>query len=428
MITRSLNDKRLSQCLIKKKVWLGDREYYKKLTTNEVRDYNARVLRKGSESEQDVYSEKIKSYFEQQKLDLELKDKNLLNKNTSLNSEIKKSDDIKKSDSITEVTNVNILTDTMLNVRVRVGKKYVPLSIVKKLAKDHTIILDQLANDPLEIIIQNQIIAKGEVVIVDGNFGVQLVKVFDKAIEDKSYYHKSIQNKLDPVVLVESILGDVDLVISDILSFEKGSIIDLGLYAGSLSQLYADKTYIGEAEIKVWEKYIEVSFVDTKKALNSEIPKLSIDDSNQFNKLVIDRKERIAKQNYKENFASLNELSSDMLYTILSLEHPQTIAVTLLNIDDSLSKTMLKLFPNNLSYEIIIRMSRLKHVSDESLIIVSETLMKNYETKINKIDFDGLEKVTSILKLLDSNDAEEYISEIAQVDEELSDVLKKGVE
>jgi len=40
--------------------------------------------------------------------------------------------------------------------------------------------LNQLANDPLEILVDNNVIALGEVVIVDGNFGVQITSIGSK--------------------------------------------------------------------------------------------------------------------------------------------------------------------------------------------------------------------------------------------------------
>jgi len=40
--------------------------------------------------------------------------------------------------------------------------------------------LNQLANDPLEILVDDHIIAEGEVVIVDGNFGVQITSIGTK--------------------------------------------------------------------------------------------------------------------------------------------------------------------------------------------------------------------------------------------------------
>ena len=40
--------------------------------------------------------------------------------------------------------------------------------------------LNQLANDPLEILVGDKVIAMGEVVIVDGNFGVQITEIGTK--------------------------------------------------------------------------------------------------------------------------------------------------------------------------------------------------------------------------------------------------------
>ena len=40
--------------------------------------------------------------------------------------------------------------------------------------------LNQLANDPLEILIDDKVIAKGEVVIVDGNFGIRVSEIGSK--------------------------------------------------------------------------------------------------------------------------------------------------------------------------------------------------------------------------------------------------------
>ena len=40
--------------------------------------------------------------------------------------------------------------------------------------------LNQLANDPLDILVDDNVIAQGEVVIVDGNFGVQVTSIGTK--------------------------------------------------------------------------------------------------------------------------------------------------------------------------------------------------------------------------------------------------------
>jgi flagellar motor switch protein FliN/FliY len=40
--------------------------------------------------------------------------------------------------------------------------------------------LDQLVNEPLDILVEDKKIAEGEVVIVDGNFGIQITNINTK--------------------------------------------------------------------------------------------------------------------------------------------------------------------------------------------------------------------------------------------------------
>ncbi len=76
-----------------------------------------------------------------------------------------------------ELKNISLILDVELPVRVRIGTKKMLLKDVLNMDIGSVIELDQLANEPLDILIGNKVIAKGEVVIVDGNFGVQIVKI-----------------------------------------------------------------------------------------------------------------------------------------------------------------------------------------------------------------------------------------------------------
>jgi flagellar motor switch protein FliN/FliY len=40
--------------------------------------------------------------------------------------------------------------------------------------------LNQLANEPLDVLVDDHIVAQGEVVIIDGNFGVQITDIGTK--------------------------------------------------------------------------------------------------------------------------------------------------------------------------------------------------------------------------------------------------------
>lgn len=79
-----------------------------------------------------------------------------------------------------EMKNIGMLLDIRLNVKVKIGQKKMLLKDVVSMDIGSVIELNQLANDPLEILIDDKVIAKGEVVIVDGNFGIQVTEIGTK--------------------------------------------------------------------------------------------------------------------------------------------------------------------------------------------------------------------------------------------------------
>ena len=97
---------------------------------------------------------------------------------TSLDNSNKSSSNIEMSSD--EMRNIALIMDVKLPVRVRIGRKKMLLKDVLNMDIGSVIELNQLANDPLEILVDNNVIALGEVVIVDGNFGVQITSIGSK--------------------------------------------------------------------------------------------------------------------------------------------------------------------------------------------------------------------------------------------------------
>ncbi len=79
-----------------------------------------------------------------------------------------------------EIKNIELIKDVTLPLRVRIGYKKMLLKDVLSMDIGSVIELDQLANDPLEILVGDKVIAIGEVVIVDGNFGIQITDIGTK--------------------------------------------------------------------------------------------------------------------------------------------------------------------------------------------------------------------------------------------------------
>ncbi|WP_396021609.1 flagellar motor switch protein FliY [Campylobacter canadensis] len=79
-----------------------------------------------------------------------------------------------------DLKNIGLLMDVRLPIRVRIGSKKMLLKDVLTMDIGSVIELNQLANDPLEILVGDKPFALGEVVIVDGNFGVQITEIGNK--------------------------------------------------------------------------------------------------------------------------------------------------------------------------------------------------------------------------------------------------------
>ena len=79
-----------------------------------------------------------------------------------------------------DIKNIRLIMDVRLPLRVRIGSKKMLLKDVLSMDIGSVIELNQLANDPLEVLIGDNPIALGEVVIIDGNFGVQITEIGSK--------------------------------------------------------------------------------------------------------------------------------------------------------------------------------------------------------------------------------------------------------
>ena len=76
-----------------------------------------------------------------------------------------------------EIKNLEMLLDIKLQLRVRIGSKIMLLKDVINMDIGSIVELNQLAKEPLDILIDDKKIGEGEVVIVDGNFGVQITSI-----------------------------------------------------------------------------------------------------------------------------------------------------------------------------------------------------------------------------------------------------------
>ena len=74
-------------------------------------------------------------------------------------------------------TNLKLVMDVELNMSLRFGQRQLPLRDVLELAGGSVIELDRQVDDPVELLLDGKVIARGEAVIVDGNYGLRVTEV-----------------------------------------------------------------------------------------------------------------------------------------------------------------------------------------------------------------------------------------------------------
>ena len=83
------------------------------------------------------------------------------------------------SDAIlgSEKENMELLKDLQLQVSVELGKVKKPIKEILQFTQGTIVELDRLAGENVDVLVSGKIIAKGEVVVVDQNFGVRITQI-----------------------------------------------------------------------------------------------------------------------------------------------------------------------------------------------------------------------------------------------------------
>lgn len=83
---------------------------------------------------------------------------------------------------------LDLLLDVELPVSVSFGRAQLPLKDVIKLTTGSIVELNRTVSEPVEVIVNNCVIARGEVVVVEGNFGVRIHQVVSREERLRTLY------------------------------------------------------------------------------------------------------------------------------------------------------------------------------------------------------------------------------------------------
>ncbi|UVT21105.1 MAG: flagellar motor switch protein FliN [Nitrospira sp.] len=77
--------------------------------------------------------------------------------------------------------NIDFILDIPMSVSVYVGSTKMAIRDLLQLAQGSVIELDKLAGEPMEVMVNNKLVARGEVVVVNEKFGIRLTDVVSAA-------------------------------------------------------------------------------------------------------------------------------------------------------------------------------------------------------------------------------------------------------
>ena len=79
--------------------------------------------------------------------------------------------------SSSEQGNISLLMDVNMEMTVELGRTKKPIREILSMGEGTIIELDKLAGEPVDILVNHKLIANGEVVVIDENFGVRVTKI-----------------------------------------------------------------------------------------------------------------------------------------------------------------------------------------------------------------------------------------------------------
>jgi len=77
--------------------------------------------------------------------------------------------------------NLDFILDIPLEISVELGRTKIPISDLLQLGQGSVIELAKMTGEPLEILVNQRLVARGEVVVINDKFGVRLTDVISPA-------------------------------------------------------------------------------------------------------------------------------------------------------------------------------------------------------------------------------------------------------
>ena len=77
--------------------------------------------------------------------------------------------------------NLSLVLDVPVSLTIELGSCQLPMREVLQLCVGSVVQLDKLAEAPVELLVNNKLVARGEVVVVENRFGIKITELLGVA-------------------------------------------------------------------------------------------------------------------------------------------------------------------------------------------------------------------------------------------------------
>ncbi|HVP09728.1 MAG TPA: flagellar motor switch protein FliN [Phycisphaerae bacterium] len=85
--------------------------------------------------------------------------------------------DFAPTDTVADKKGIELLNDVELNVKIELGRAEMLIEDVIKLGEGSVVELDKLAGDPVDVLVNDRLVARGEVIVLNENFCVRVSEI-----------------------------------------------------------------------------------------------------------------------------------------------------------------------------------------------------------------------------------------------------------
>jgi flagellar motor switch protein FliG len=138
---------------------------------------------------------------------------------------------------------------------------------------------------------------------------------------------------------------------------------------------------------------------------------------------------KVESRKGQEYFEKLESLSPEMLVNFISGEHPQTIALILSNINNELAGKVVRLLPEEMQSDVIVRIARLDSVSNDIVLEIQEILAEQVSSigEAGPKPRGGPEAAAEILNQVDRKTERAILEKIEEEEEELAEEIRQSM-